>query len=203
MVSDHEFDPFIEEIARELKRPVHIDARFDARVMSALEPAVIPITAGRARAPWYLRPLSFSVSPLGAMAAAAALLGVLSVGALKYRAATEPRVATVPQFDLTPVSRVTGGLDNGVSNVQFIFIAPSVKSVHLVGDFNDWDVDSTPMVRASDDGAWSVTLPLTLGRHEYQFVVDDTLRLNDPTAPQTTSDFGKPNSVISVSRRPE
>src|SRR4029453_2280576 len=100
MVSDHEFDPFIEEIARELKRPVHIDARFDARVMSALEPTVIPIAPRHARAPWYLPPLSFSVSPLGAMAAAAALLGVLSLGALKYRAATERRIAAAPRFDL-------------------------------------------------------------------------------------------------------
>ena len=34
-MSEHEIDPFIEEIAGELKRPVRFDSSFESRVMSA------------------------------------------------------------------------------------------------------------------------------------------------------------------------
>jgi Glycogen recognition site of AMP-activated protein kinase len=200
MVIDHESDPFIEEIARELRRPVHLDPLLDERVMAALEPGVISLAARRMPAPWYRRPLSFSVSPLVAMAAAAALVGIAAFGALRYRPTTGSQVAIAPSVELTPVANVRGG-DAALSVQQFIFVAPEARSVRLVGDFNDWDTDRTPMVRASANGAWSVTVPLTPGRHEYQFVVDDTLRLTDPSAPQTSSDFGSPNSVITVARR--
>ena len=68
MVSEHEIDPFIEEIAGELRRPVRFDSSFESRVMASLEP--LPVERG-ASTPWLLRPRTFYVSPLAGLAVAA------------------------------------------------------------------------------------------------------------------------------------
>lgn len=199
MVHD-EYDPFIDEIARELRQPVAFDATFDARVMAALKPSVIPISVHRTRRPWYRQTFAFSVSQLGGMAAAAALVGVVAMGAIKLRAPQASPVASLASTDLTlqPVANVTKAPSNAAVQQLFIIIAPSATSMSLVGDFNDWDSSRTPMTRVSDDGAWSVTLPLTPGRYEYQFEVDGKLRITDPTRPQASSDFGSANSVVTI-----
>lgn len=205
MVHDDDFDPFIAEIARELKAPVGIDARFDARVMAALEPAVIPITvhrSSREARPWYRRTFSFSVSQVAGMAAAAALVGVVSMKAMKSETAAPAQVAVAPDGDLAmqPVAKVTRD-PNALVPMQFIVVAPTASSVALVGDFSDWDASRFKMERVSDEGAWMITVPLSPGRYEYQFEIDGRLRITDPTRPQTSSDFGSANSVVTVEAR--
>jgi 1,4-alpha-glucan branching enzyme len=54
------------------------------------------------------------------------------------------------------------------------------------------------MVRGSD-GVWSVTVPLPVGEHRYEFVVDNRRWVPDPTAHSQVDDgFGGRNSVIVV-----
>jgi 1,4-alpha-glucan branching enzyme len=85
--------------------------------------------------------------------------------------------------------------------VKFVFVAPQAEKVSLVGDFNGWDTTKTPMVRVANGGVWTVTLPLTAGRHLYSFVVDGSAWSTDPTAPVAADDgFGHANSVKIVSR---
>ena len=193
MVHD-DYDPFIDEIARELRQPVVLDANFDARVMAAVEPSVFSMAVHRARRPWYRQTFAFSVSQLGGLAAAAALIGVVSMGALTLRSSEPSPVAALPDArPLQPVAHVVKAPSEALVQQQFIIIAPSASSMSLVGDFNDWDAGRTPMTRVSDDGAWSVTLPLAAGRYEYQFVVDGTTHITDPTRPQASSDFGSAN----------
>jgi hypothetical protein len=197
-VTDLEFDPFIDEIARELKRPVHLDARFDDRVMAALEPAVIPIGERRATPSWYRRSLAFPAS-LGGLAAAAALGAIAAIGVMATRDSGEPQVVTaVVDTPLVPVSNTTAEPGVLLRETQFIMVAPAAQSVSVVGHFNDWDLSATPMVYDSVHGAWSVTVPLPPGRHEFQYVIDGKQRVNDPTLPQVSSDFGSPNSVITI-----
>ena len=200
-MSDREFDPFIEEIARELKRPVYLDRHFDDRVMALLPPAVISLASRRHDRPWYRRPFSFSVTPLNALAAAA-LAGVVVFGALRLRTDTDTQFATSPDTGLVlqPVAEITRRASE-LEYQQFIIVAPEAEAVALVGDFNDWDAGRTPMKRVSPDGAWSVTLPLRPGRYEYQFEVNGRQRVNDPTRPQTRSGFGSPNSVVTIASR--
>jgi hypothetical protein len=39
------------------------------------------------------------------------------------------------------------------------------------------------------------------GVYEYQFILNGTQRVTDPTMPQVSSDFGSPNSVVKVSSK--
>lgn len=86
--------------------------------------------------------------------------------------------------------------------VRFVVRAPGARQVSLVGDFNDWNQEATPLAQESAPGVWTVEIPLASGRHEYAFVVDGSAWLPDPAAPQVAdADFGRPNSVILVSSR--
>jgi 1,4-alpha-glucan branching enzyme len=108
-------------------------------------------------------------------------------------------VAVVADTALIPVSNAPADAAGVVlRETQFIMVDPTATSVTVVGHFNDWDLAATPMTFDSVHGAWSVTIPLPPGRHEFQYVIDGVKRVNDPTLPQVSSDFGSPNSVITV-----
>src|SRR5260370_25774704 len=79
----------------------------------------------------------------------------------------------------TPGINRYGGMTTA-KPVNFYFAASTAQSVHLVGDFNDWDDASHPMKRQVD-GSWFLQLQLTHGHHGYRFLVDGKLML-DPHA---------------------
>ena len=90
--------------------------------------------------------------------------------------------------------------------MTFVFVTHDASKVALVGDFNQWNADATPMTRIANSNAWTVTVPLSVGRHVYSFYAvgaDGEKWLNDPTAPATPDDgFGRRNSVILVKKGP-
>ncbi|MBV6522185.1 MAG: 1,4-alpha-glucan branching enzyme GlgB [Gemmatimonadaceae bacterium] len=200
-MSDWDNDPFIERVANELRHPIRVDSRFDDRVMAALEaPTVIPLRP-IARTAWLRRRWTISVSPMGGLAAAAAIGAIAILGMQLRTPVTEPPLARTQGTSLVAVANSPIDVENVVIERQLTLLAPNATKVAVVGDFNDWDATRGSMQRLTADGLWSVTLPLRVGRHEYQFVVDDTLRLPDPTMPQASSDFGSANSVITVGPR--
>jgi peroxiredoxin len=70
-----------------------------------------------------------------------------------------------------------------------------VQSVHLAGNFNDWQPTAQKLDGPDGDGFYSITLALPRGRHEYKFVVDGKRWHSDPGNP----DIGKNrNSVLRV-----
>jgi hypothetical protein len=201
-VTEHR-DPFIDQIAAELRRPVRLDPRFDERVMDALNaPDVIPLhptrQAGRGgRRPWIVRPWTLRVSPIGVFATAAALVGVVVFGAWQLSGVPATQVATEQVADLVPVAN-TG--EEPLVVHQFTYYQKGIKSIALVGEFNDWNADSTALTEVSP-GVWTVSLRLRPGVYEYQFILDGNKRVTDPTMPQATSDFGSPNSLVTVSAK--
>jgi 1,4-alpha-glucan branching enzyme len=77
--------------------------------------------------------------------------------------------------------------------------AQGAETVHLVGDFNDWD-GSTPMQKLKD-GAFTVTLDLEAGgAYEFRYLVDGTNWENDEQADRyAPSPYpGTENSVVEV-----
>ena len=169
-------DELVTRVSAELRRPVALDPGLDQRIMA--EVRAHPL---RPRA-WWLRPRTFSVTPLGLLARAAVLAALVAGATLAV-----PRLGPGP--DLVEVA---GG-------VPFVLYAPGAHSVALVGDFNGWDTGATLLRRTSAAGAWVVTVPLPPGRYRYAFLIDGTRWLADPGAPRAPDDdFGTPNSVLTV-----
>ena len=204
MVSDHEFDPFIDDIADELRRPVRFDSSFESRVMASLDPSVVPLPVERANSstPWLLRPRTFFVSPLAGLAVAAGLVAIITMSVLR----TQPNAQVATSDDrereftlpgpVIPVAAVPA-----VYAAPFTYIDPSAKSVAVVGSFNDWDATANVMTRSSDS-VWSTNVMLAPGRHEYQLVVDGKWIADPATQRSAQSEFGTANSVLIVSPVP-
>lgn len=76
------------------------------------------------------------------------------------------------------------------------------QSVHLVGEFNDWNSTTTPMTRAGSH--FVVAVPLHIGRtYRYKFLVDGQRWENDWNADSYVSnEFGGDDSVLDLTDGP-
>lgn len=165
----------------------------------ARDPAVIPLRSSRR---W------FASVP---MAAAATMVLAAAIGGFALRDATSS-ASTAPA---TPVAASSGapaasdGIPVSASvpdarieapiATQFVLDAPDAARVSLVGAFNSWDGEASPLVRDPATGLWTVTVPLIPGRHVYAFLLNDSTLTLDPRAPETRDpDLGTPGSVILV-----
>lgn len=74
------------------------------------------------------------------------------------------------------------------------------KTAHLVGDFNDWNTQATPMSKQKD-GSFSITVELEKG-NEYQFkyLLNDEIWINETEADRLVPAYlqGEENSVIFI-----
>ena len=48
---------------------------------------------------------------------------------------------------------------DGTAGARFALWAPNAASVHVIGDFNGWTPDATPMERVPDSGIWQTFVP--------------------------------------------
>jgi len=87
---------------------------------------------------------------------------------------------------------------NMVKPINFYFSMPEAKSVHLMGDFNNWSPTSLPMQRQVD-GWWTVQVPLAHGHHHYLFLVDGTPMLDPHSTGTVQIERYAHVSVIAVS----
>lgn len=73
----------------------------------------------------------------------------------------------------------------------------AVETLHLVGEFNDWDPGATPMKRVNGGGYMAV-LELAPGREfKYRFLINGEHWCNDWGADAyTPSGFGEDNCVV-------
>ncbi|MGW8283385.1 MAG: glycogen-binding domain-containing protein [Gemmatimonadota bacterium] len=130
---------------------------------------------------WMIRPRVIRVSPLAGLAAAAVLM----------LAFVQPWSGSAPSSSEESLA--------GRVYVQFLVEAEAAQSVHLAGDFSDWQ----PTISLDDsdgDGIWSGRVPLEPGVHEYMFVIDGSEWVPDPNASGSLDDgFGRQNSLLTVS----
>jgi 1,4-alpha-glucan branching enzyme len=139
---------------------------------------------------WWRR-RSIELSPAAALAWAAGLAAIVSVGTLRAVASgqgTPVLLATVTQ----PAPAET------VHVVRFVFRDAAAQHVALVGDFNGWAKDATPLAATSEAGAWAVSVTMPKGRHEYAFIVDGQRWSSDPFASRVADEFGTESSVVTV-----
>jgi hypothetical protein len=191
---DAEHDELIERAATTLRRRQHQNPRAIARILAAVE--------GRPRHWWRAvtwPSTPFSLAATGSLIAASLILGFFTRQATErpndlQQLAGLPAARTLP---VTPAARVTG--EALPLPVQFTLRDVRAAQVALVGDFNGWSSAATPLEPGEVAGTWSVTIPLSAGRHVYAFLVDGKTWMTDPRA-QTARDldFGRANSVLIV-----
>src|SRR5436305_12701837 len=73
------------------------------------------------------------------------------------------------------------------------------QSAVVLGEFNGWNADATPMKRAKD-GSWSATVTMATGRpYRFRYLLDGTQWANDDAADAAVhNDFGSRDSVVSL-----
>ena len=186
-------DELIERAAAALRRRHSPNPRLVSRILASVE--------GRPRRWWRAvtwPSAPFSLSATATLAAAGLLLGFLSREATDsvghdQPVAAQPGAQAIP---LIPAARASG--EAIPVPVQFTLRDVRASQVTLVGDFNSWSQTATPLEPGTEPGTWSVTVPLSAGRHVYAFVVNGKW-MTDPRA-QTAPDldFGRANSVLIV-----
>ena len=63
-------------------------------------------------------------------------------------------------------------IQNGEEGWLFRVWAPKVASVHVVGDFNGWDPQATPLTRADDIDIWTAFVPGLSQGDLYKYVIE-------------------------------
>ena len=157
---------------------------FTERVMAEVRRMPAP---RRSPLHWVTQPRVVRVRPWFIPLAAAALLAMWVAGS-RYGASRG-----MGQDALAVAARDT-------VYVRFEFAAPTARAVNLAGDFNGWKPDATVMSRGTG-GVWVATIPVAVGVHKYQFVVDGNTWVPDPAAGTTDDGFGGRNSLIVVGPR--
>jgi hypothetical protein len=203
--NDDQRDELIDGVSRLLRAPEPTASDFTSRLMAVLNPEAEYEMASRARVPgarsWWLRnrTIQLSSSPLGALAAATVVAAAAVLGTHLVRDMAAPSDSPAAITTATPPSPLTGARRDTVHVVRFVFLAPHASSVVMVGDFNNWDRGLTQLRRVGVEGAWTVSVSLPPGLHQYAFIVDGTEWTPDPAASTTVSDeFKTTTSLIDV-----
>lgn len=80
--------------------------------------------------------------------------------------------------------------------VQFHLDAPDATDVRLAGSFTNWEPRYE--LHQVAPGAWTITVPLSAGVHDYVFVVNGQRWIPDPYAARVDDGFGGVNSRIAL-----
>lgn len=183
-----ENDPSQNEIAERIARPLRdsevLAPDFEARLMAQARAEAARRRATGVRRNWWLTARVFAASPLTTLAMAAGIAIIAAAATLVIDRRVQ--VGTV------------GTRSDTVEFVRFVLVDSTARSVSVVGDFNGWRRDQTPLNAASKPGVWSVSLPLSPGRHEYAFIVDGKRWVIDPASIASSDEFGTESSVLLV-----
>jgi hypothetical protein len=184
---------FAERIAAPLRAPEHVHPSFEKRLMQKVRAegsALYPQAVNPSR-PWWRTEREFRIAPLTGLALAAGIAGIIAVSGI----AIGSRISRVAPA--TASTSATAVRDT-VQVVRFVFVDAGAKQVELVGDFNEWAKGSTQLSHSGAPGVWTVSVPLSPGRHEYAFIINGSRWVADPFAPKSSDDFGTESSVIRV-----
>jgi hypothetical protein len=171
---------FEEEVRAAYRQPAPGDEPARERLLARL-------AAERAGWRWWFAADAFRMRPVWA---AAAFVAMLAGGAWLGARFTARKTNA-------PVSVVQTAGETGMP-VTFVLRAPGATRVSVVGDFNNWDANATPMLHGSSGDLWVLNMRLPRGVHLYSFVLDGSEWRPDPSAPLAADGSGEHNSVIVV-----
>ncbi|HEX2723357.1 MAG TPA: isoamylase early set domain-containing protein [Gemmatimonadaceae bacterium] len=204
--NDEPYRPGMENIVRRLRRDIRLGDTFEVRVMAAVHAEALARLdsqhAGRGLVErgsitWWRRRYSIRFTPLGGLAMAASVFGMIFLGG---RVMSGSLSSTAGSSVLPPPAIATPA---STHEVHFILVDRSAQKVSLVGDFNGWSRTATPLTRSANGAAWTTSIPLGDGRYEYAFIVSDTAGerwVADPFASTVKDEFGTESSIVRVER---
>ena len=189
-------DALGERLGRVLRTDERFGDHFERDLIEAIR-ADVPLERraqrrSRPLAPsWWRTPVALRLSPLAGVALAASLAAIAVFGERFGRGRAS--IAPAPAAS-APVATI---VHDTVHVVRFVFVGDA-RTVSLVGDFNGWRAEATPLEPAGPARAWVVTVPLARGRHEYAFIVDGKRWVADPYAQARADDFDTKSSIVNV-----
>jgi hypothetical protein len=128
---------------------------------------------------WLWTPRAVSLRPAWALGAAVLVVSLLATLPEVTRQAAPATASAAPEI-----------------YVHFRLDAPAATTVHLAGDFTDWE--PAYELHQSQPGVWTVVVPLEPGVHDYAFVIDGETWTPDPLATTVDDGFGGENSRLSL-----
>jgi hypothetical protein len=184
---------FVTRVAAHLRAPETAHPSFEKRLMDKVrfEGASLYPHSSSASLAWWRKEWVIRLSPRVGVAIAAGISAIITLSAV----AVGSRIAARSQ---QPAIVQASPARDTVQLVRFVFVDSGASSVALVGDFNEWTRGATELRPSGAPGVWSVSVPLTPGRHEYAFIVNGTRWVADPLAVKSSDDFGTESSVIRV-----
>lgn len=190
-MSDVEFERLV---ASALHAPVPTDARAKRAIMARVrEAATESMLAGRGRR---FVPRRGTRHSLVGLALAAGIGSITTISTMLPAAHGAGASATSVVIGDTVVAT----LRDTLRLVRLMFVDAGARQVSVVGDFNGWRADATPLQRDGTTRHWSATLALRDGAHRYAFVVDGTRWVPDRSARGTLADDGRVYSLLHVAR---
>lgn len=125
------------------------------------------------------------------------------------RAETNSESAEVEAFyslHLQEVS-VPDGMQDGINyhddgNVTLVLLAPTINNVLVIGDFNDWKVDTEYVMNRDGERFWLTLTGLNPDEvNRYQYLLDGEIRIADPYSEKIGSPYDD-SEIISDDRYP-
>jgi hypothetical protein len=196
-------DELLERVVDELRTLPPVNEAAIRRIATAASEDENAMAAARATrgSPFAVRVLTWVHSrvPLAAAAGFALAAGLAGYAIRGEGPRIDVAVAPANARAESMLFRTAASTSDRAILTQFVLAASQASKVSLVGDFNGWNADETPLTRAPASGVWTVTVPLAPGRHTYAFMVDGATWTLDPRAPTAQDvDFGTPSSVVLV-----
>ncbi|WP_052507261.1 isoamylase early set domain-containing protein [Desulfonatronovibrio magnus] len=139
---------------------------------------------------WLFAPKPIRIAPIWPISGMVAAMMIVAAMAFS--------VSGTANLEHTLLHSGTAMYSEDTFHVFFSFENPDVESVSILGSFNDWNPAGHVMTQ-SEDGTWTITIPLPQGSHEYAFLINNDQIIPDPDALLFKDDgFGSVNSMIVI-----
>ena len=125
------------------------------------------------------------------------------IGSITTMSVLSPVASSAPGHLVSSVvigDTVVSTLRDTLRLVRLMFDDPAARHVAVVGDFNGWRPEATPMQRSNGTGRWSARLALRVGAHRYAFVVDGHRMVADETSVTLRRMDGRGYATLRVNR---
>ena len=190
-MSDVEFERLV---ASALRSDVPTDARAKRAIMTRVrEAAAEEMFAGRRRR---LLPRRGTRHSLVGLALAAGIGSITTISTLVPAA----RGAGGAASSVVIGDTVVATLRDTLRLVRLMFDDAGARQVAVVGDFNGWRAEATPLHRDGTSHRWSAVVALRDGAHRYAFVVDGVRRVPGRAASGHVAGDGRVYALLHVAR---